>query len=578
MSSNINDIVNMSIKFHNLIGSNNLVVNELNKLTQVELNNIKIDILSRLKIGQSVNQCRLDVVEELLKGNQITIVKIEDIKNIITRKSNKNVFQSWGDYFRLFYTFFYNSKKLQIQSTLNNFGESLLADLDLEQLAKLKIVDFDGAQNQGSTNSWVAIYNSKQPKQSSSLQLFVEFSKNTISYGLYHHNTKKYLTQKIVSLAEYSYGDLLEFLAASRQDIVDDNSVTVEETGELDYSSSIYSSECTNSILFGPPGTGKTYNTVNKAIEIIEPSFIEQLAPNLSVDDQRKAIKSKFDGYIKSGEIAFTTFHQSYGYEDFVEGIKVTAEGTDLKYDVEPGIFKALCERADKMTEPYVLIIDEINRGNISKVFGELITLIEPDKRKGAEEEISVILPYSKKPFSVPQNIHIIGTMNTADASIAKLDVALRRRFDFIEMPPKPEILENIQIDGVNLESMLTAINSRIELLYDRDHTIGHSFFMKLNSDSKIEDLAEVFKKNIIPLLQEYFFDDWQRIHWVLGDHLKSNIELQFVQEKNSGSALKKLMGNDWQEGDVLQWELNEKALMMSKAYIGIYSPEVNDK
>ena len=339
-----------------------------------------------------------------------------------------------------------------------------------------------------------------------------------------------------------------------------------------------YSKIPLNQILYGPPGTGKTYNTVNKAVEIIDPEFMDELKtqePRLTDSEIRNKVKIKFDEYLKSGEISITTFHQSYGYEDFIEGIKVTNTDNALTYSVEAGVFKALCDKAriDK-GDPYIIIIDEINRGNISKIFGELITLIEPDKREGEGEALAVMLPYSKTEFSVPSNVHIIGTMNTADASIAKLDVALRRRFDFIEMPPKPELLENIQIEGVNLGLKLTAINSRIELLYDRDHTIGHSFFMKLDSHSEIEDLAEVFKKNIIPLLQEYFFDDWQRIHWVLGDHLKSN-DLQFIQKKNSEKELKKLLGEDWQGDDAIQWQLNEEVLNNSTAYISIYDTVV---
>ncbi|MUL15827.1 AAA domain-containing protein [Aliivibrio fischeri] len=184
----------------------------------------------------------------------------------------------------------------------------------------------------------------------------------------------------------------------------------------------------------------------------------------------------------------------------------------------------------------YVLIIDEINRGNISKIFGELITLIEPSKRKGAEEEIELVLPYSGDTFSVPDNLHIIGTMNTADRSLAMMDTALRRRFDFIEMMPNPKLFNNKQIKGIDLTRLLNALNKRIEALYDREHTLGHAFlfpaYNEQNEDKAFELLKAAFKNKIIPLLEEYFYDDWNKIRLVLGDNQKSD-ELRFVEEHN---------------------------------------------
>ncbi len=244
---------------------------------------------------------------------------------------------------------------------------------------------------------------------------------------------------------------------------------------------------------------------------------------------------------------------------------------------MKPGVFKRLCHKAGyDLSHEYVIIIDEINRGNISKIFGELITLIEPEKRKGADEELSVQLPYSPERFSVPNNVHIIGTMNTADASLAKLDVALRRRFDFIAMPPKPKLLtdtklesgEVVLVEGINLIKLLKSINERIDLLYDREHLIGHSFFMKLSNESTLEEVAAVFKKNIIPLLQEYFFDDWERIHLVLADHLKEK-DNQFVREK---IVDKTIIQHLREEGIEKQWEINDKAFEKINSYILIYN------
>lgn len=194
-------------------------------------------------------------------------------------------------------------------------------------------------------------------------------------------------------------------------------------------------------------------------------------------------------------------------------------------------------------SEPYVFIIDEINRGNISKIFGELITLIEDTKRSGAPEAMEATLPYSGEPFSVPKNVYILGTMNTADRSIALMDTALRRRFGFIEMLPDPEVLDRLGIgivsfddnedEELNLSEMLRVMNKRIEYLYDREHTIGHAFFIKLAKEYSIDTLAEIFRKKVIPLLQEYFYDDYEKIQLVLGDNQKDDDDHKFVKSKN---------------------------------------------
>ena len=399
-----------------------------------------------------------------------------------------------------------------------------------------------------------------------------------------------------------------------------------------------------NQILFGPPGTGKTFNTINKAIEIIENRVLSSEELKL---ENRENLKAKFEEYKKAGQIEFVTFHQSYGYEEFVEGIKAipvgkegNEDGNEMIYDVSDGIFKKLSNEAfnnsnlvkqtsneskqrfnlnapminiqaemikdnensfrvlkgskirkgesntfpnkklknevlskvkkteydefyildedyifqsmsasssvilgrasngysdwkevlnnqknivknennKTLTKNYILIIDEINRGNISKIFGELITLIETSKRIGANEEIKVKLPYSNDEFGVPQNLYILGTMNTADRSIALMDTALRRRFEFIEMLPDLEALKDIKVEGIEISKLLEKINQRVEYLYDRDHTIGHAYFMNLKDNTTIDELEKIFKNKIIPLLQEYFYDDWEKILMVLGN------------------------------------------------------------
>ena len=217
----------------------------------------------------------------------------------------------------------------------------------------------------------------------------------------------------------------------------------------------------------------------------------------------------------------------------------------------------------EKNTKPYVFIIDEINRGNISKIFGELITLIEPTKRSGKKECISTKLPYSKEEFTVPDNVYIIGTMNTADRSIALMDTALRRRFKFEEMLPDYHLLEDIFVEDkgtkVNIGAMLKVINERIEYLYDREHTIGHAVFLEKMENDKIDidinKLENIFKKNIIPLLQEYFYEDYEKIRIVLGDNAKDEDE-QFI--------LAVSIPKDIFEGDIGDIDIPEKKYIIN--------------
>lgn len=382
----------------------------------------------------------------------------------------------------------------------------------------------------------------------------------------------------------------------------------------------VSSNQPLNQILYGPPGTGKTYNTINHALSIIKGYDIKELKEKEKNDPQfRAAIKKEFDELIDGNQIQFVTFHQSYSYEEFVEGIKPKInDNGDIEYSIEDGIFKKMCllsqqkeeydfediydeftddvkskesislqttkqkkdfqvklsengelcaitnngkkipitrkavkEYMDKGIKPlwhdssyvrgigdylkdkystkfsnihneekkFVLIIDEINRGNISKIFGELITLIEDTRRIGEPEALKVRLTYSgaesEELFGVPKNLYILGTMNTADRSIALLDTALRRRFTFFEYTSEPNLLAT-DMQGVNIKSLLETINKRIEFLLDKDHLIGHAFFINVDSIAK---LANTFKNKILPLLEEYFYSDCEKMQLILGDN-----------------------------------------------------------
>jgi len=263
-----------------------------------------------------------------------------------------------------------------------------------------------------------------------------------------------------------------------------------------------------NSILYGAPGTGKTYATAKYALAITEGKSLEEYN-----DVTREDIMSKYNQLVKDGLVVFTTFHQNYGYEDFIQGIRPDTSTQEMRFKTVDGVFKKIAETAMNMPEKdFVIIIDEINRANISKVFGELITLIEDDKRWGEENAVSATLP-SGEIFAVPNNLYIVGTMNSADKSISLIDTALRRRFDFVEFVPDLTL-----ISDTKLKAVLKKLNEGIEKeLNSTDLLVGHSYFINKSAD----DICTIMNRNIIPLLYEYFFDNKNKVE----AQLKSALE-----------------------------------------------------
>lgn len=329
----------------------------------------------------------------------------------------------------------------------------------------------------------------------------------------YHdtYNGKYYELEKIVQ------GLTVKEESKEKPEIKEKEEIHDEKSGKINSDFPL------NQILFGPPGTGKTYNTVNMALDIVCPEGSQW------EKEPRDKARKEYQIMLDSGQIVFVTFHQSMSYEDFIEGIKPEpTEDGKITYEVKDGIFKKLCEKAKKdESQNYVMIIDEINRGNVANIFGELISLIEDDKRLGASEELHAELPYSHTIFGVPKNVYIIGTMNTADRSVEALDSALRRRFTFKEMMPKSELVPEENY----VRNIFEIINQRIEVLKDREHQIGHSYFMGVENE---DDLKDVFYDKIIPLLQEYFYGDYEKIQLVLGEGFvkKDSASVKFAGDK----------------------------------------------
>lgn len=648
------DAIKWKIAFHYQDVKNIKIVNIFSKnvLDLISLNEFK----EKLKIYQ--------IHKKLLENKNLSLVKmIENIAIPLWNKYGMNS-QNYIDKMKNLFSEYLNKKKLD-KNTINKYIqviENISKEFLKENLYSCDLFSFDQNINKLNKNEEFELKNSNGNNMySSALNYYRAF---LIDY----YEQDIFITERVQS--EESNMKIIPL----------------------------------NQILYGPPGTGKTYHTIDKALEIISKEEKIQIPS----EDDRINRKKLFDEYLKNGQIVFTTFHQSYGYEEFVEGIKPIIDNDEnsqeVKYDVKDGIFKELCDKSlknyilsmqneneidlDKLIfefanyinqdflnkgnefplenkvsikkillnfkdeyrsfslggsikspqsltidiikrdylnfknkkilsfkdikpkydsqsdyhgnaiyyfmfynklkefeniqnekfkikkeilKSYIIIIDEINRGNVSKIFGELITLIEPSKRIGEKEELKVTLPYSGEKFGVPKNVYIIGTMNTADRSITSLDTALRRRFEFIEMMPDVSKL-SMDCEGINLQELLKAINTRIEYLLDREKTIGHAFFVSVEN---LEDLKKVFQNKIIPLLQEYFYNDYALINEVLNDNG------MIFEDKKDDKYLQKIKNLDSVNSERSIYNIasfDDKIWDKIEIYQAIYNDEIANK
>jgi 5-methylcytosine-specific restriction endonuclease McrBC GTP-binding regulatory subunit McrB len=763
---------------------------DVNAIDKKVISKLKKEYLDSVNRGRPVQLFRFVLLNQIEQGISITPESFERTKNKLEKrdvddydflsaeakasfkaypKKQKSFFVNWKNPATILFPFLYTEDMaVQVKKSVEDILDSIIKSLKLTHVAK-HIVDFNGPQNYGSGRCWGSIYADNKPSHKDAYQLHFTLGANGFEGALYSGTNipreSAVDEREPISTLE----GLISFLSDKKERWLALSNQAIESKVEIHKSEQFRIP--LNQIFYGPPGTGKTYHTISESVKIVEE--LSDVDFENKYQNNRTELRKVYERYVAKGQIAFTTFHQSLSYEDFIEGIKPQTVkqsngDTQVTYEVKPGIFKSLCEnaegyqatrqglaqadqnkfikedfskaqfykmslgntanneddaiyeyciknnviglgwgdavdftecknetdikklveennldksaagfmnyfklyiktgnyviiskgnfrfraigkitgdykfdpsaeiryyhyrsvdwiikdvdlpvsdiytkdfsqqtlykltqdnikfnffdqfKADKKTQVeaikrnYVLIIDEINRGNVSQVFGELITLLEEDKRKGNAEELFATLPYSLKPFSIPNNLYLIGTMNTADKSVEALDSALRRRFFFKQMLPNADLLspelvifnlweqysekddadynrrekalyefvgldinhkrddklweaydgeqvvEEIEeyfsksglvLNGISLKRLLNAINFRIEKLLGIDHTIGHAYFINIyQSENPLAALRQTFGKNILPLLQEYFYGDYGKIGLVLGD------------------------------------------------------------
>lgn len=500
-------------------------IDEIRELPQTFLREWADEYEGRHKIGK----IRYDILDAILDEKEVDITEIAEREN---EKYETNITQAWDD-FKILAQIYYNYSKSRINVYLEDLADYLMSQIDGDQLSS-RIITYQGATNIPATRSWMVLYPSIFDNHRPAYQLYLNFPPNKIEFKLGNGSEvpsrKSDETETFESEEEISVQKIVEAYKEREDKFWEwNNELTGEDPETEDYDQMGWFDEVAQHlrrkgqvIFHGAVGTGKTYGALNFSKWWIDRQLGDE-----------ESLKDAFEDRVR-----MITFHPTFSYEDFIQGITAKTKDGNLVYEPESGVFKEMCEEAKKAYEEaestadvprYILIIDEINRGNIPKIFGDTITLIEDDKRLNGDNEMKNELPHSDEQLVVPPNLYIIGTMNTADRSISLVDSAIRRRFRFKSFPPDYEILyDELGFDGeqdvkakASIEEgqdlgalsilALKEVNRKIRDSGDlgKGKQIGHSYLIDGTTD---ELLVESWKNEVLPLLEEYYFGDMDKL------------------------------------------------------------------